>query len=302
MTAAQFAIVDCHVHFVDAHVRRYPIFEQRSPAFEALVGDYSALPRRFLPEHYLNAAGSFHVTKTVCAEFLSDSPFEEVRWAAALSQDNRHPAGVIAAGDFAASDLEHTLDQYLSENRVHVVRQHLAWHPANPLLRFAAAPDIMSTSKWRRGVRVLHKRGLGCETEIFAHQLPDLFQVASSLPDQQFILPLLGWPLDLSAEGRQMWKRHMQDLSRCPNVAVKIFGFECIFGLNWTLDQVRPWVLEVIELFGPARCMFASHMPLTLLACTFEHLYNAYLELVSGFSAPEQQQLFCSTAATVYGV
>ena len=25
-------------------------------------------------------------------------------------------------------------------------------------------------------------------------------------------------------------------------------------------SQIRPWVLETIELFGPARCMFASHM------------------------------------------
>src|ERR1700757_1326764 len=34
------------------------------------------------------------------------------------------------------------------------------------------------------------------------------------------------------------------------------------FGLKWTLDQVRPWILHTIDSFGPARCMFASHMPI----------------------------------------
>src|SRR5579863_284509 len=34
------------------------------------------------------------------------------------------------------------------------------------------------------------------------------------------------------------------------------------FGLKWTLDQVRPWILHTIDSFGPARCIFASHMPI----------------------------------------
>jgi hypothetical protein len=42
-------MIDCHVHFIDASRFRYPIFPQRSAGFEALVGDYSALPRRYLP-------------------------------------------------------------------------------------------------------------------------------------------------------------------------------------------------------------------------------------------------------------
>jgi hypothetical protein len=46
-------VVDCHTHFLDADLHNYPIFSRRNPGFEALVGDYSALPRRYLAEHYL---------------------------------------------------------------------------------------------------------------------------------------------------------------------------------------------------------------------------------------------------------
>jgi len=72
------AIIDCHLHFLDAQSHGYPVFQQGSAGFEAIVGDYSALPRRYLPKDYLNDIHGFNVVKTVWAEFLSDSPVEEV--------------------------------------------------------------------------------------------------------------------------------------------------------------------------------------------------------------------------------
>jgi predicted TIM-barrel fold metal-dependent hydrolase len=71
MNPDSIAIVDCHVHFVDAKALRYQIFQQRSASFEAIVGDYSRLPRRYLPEDYLKDAGGFNVAKIVCAEFMT---------------------------------------------------------------------------------------------------------------------------------------------------------------------------------------------------------------------------------------
>ena len=28
---------------------------------------------------------------------------------------------------------------------------------------------------------------------------------------------------------------------------------ECIFGIHWTIAQVRPWILETVELISPIR-------------------------------------------------
>jgi predicted TIM-barrel fold metal-dependent hydrolase len=88
------AIVDCHVHFVNVAEHSYPIFQERSASFEALVGDYSALPRHYLPEDYLKEAGGFNVVKTVWAEFMSDDPVAEVRWAQDLAIKDGHPHGI----------------------------------------------------------------------------------------------------------------------------------------------------------------------------------------------------------------
>jgi predicted TIM-barrel fold metal-dependent hydrolase len=145
----------------------------------------------------------------------------------------------------------------------------------------------MADGAWRGGLRALCGRDLVCELEIFAPQLPDFAAAAASCPEIRFVLPLIGWPVDLTSDGRRAWKRALAAVAACDNVAVKIFGLECIFGLDWTVARVRPWILETIELFGPERCMFASHMPLCKLACSFEELYGAYLEIIAGSSTAE---------------
>jgi predicted TIM-barrel fold metal-dependent hydrolase len=158
----------------------------------------------------------------------------------------------------------------------------------------------LADKAWQAGLAGLRNHDLLCEIEIFSSQLPDLKVVANSHPDIQFVLPLMGWPIDLSEAGYRDWKRDMKDLSGCENVAVKIFGLECIFGLRWTIDQVRPWILDTIELFKPERCMFASHMPIAKLARSFQDLYRGYLDVVSGFSLSEKRELFHDSATKIY--
>jgi predicted TIM-barrel fold metal-dependent hydrolase len=160
----------------------------------------------------------------------------------------------------------------------------------------------MADAGWRRGLASLIKYDLACEIEIVATQLADLTSVVSSFPDLRFVLPLIGWPIDLTEQGFHKWRSDMGGLARFENVAVKIFGAECIFGLAWTVPQIRPWVLETIELFGPARCMFASHMPIAALSRGLGDLYKAYREIVEGFTASELKSLFHDTAASTYRV
>ena len=49
------------------------------------------------------------------------------------------------------------IDDYASTPLVRAVRQHLAWHPSNPLLRYAPRPDVMADAAWRRGIAALKK-------------------------------------------------------------------------------------------------------------------------------------------------
>ena len=112
----------------------------------------------------------------------------------------------------------------------------------------------------------------------------------------------MGWPIDLTNEGHETWKRVLATASACDNVAIKIFGMECIFGIRWTVAQIRPWILDTVELFGPDRCMFASHLPICKLACSVQQLYAAYLEVIADFGVSEKRQMLHDTAAEIYSL
>jgi hypothetical protein len=69
-----------------------------------------------------------------------------------MAQTTGRPNGMIVRADFLSPDLDHVLDAYTTMQHIRCVRHHLAWHPTNPLLRYAARPDLLSDTTWRRGL------------------------------------------------------------------------------------------------------------------------------------------------------
>ena len=71
---------------------------------------------------------------------------------------------------------------------------------------------------------------------------------------------------------------------------------------DWTVERLRPLVLETIEAFGTARCMFASDFPTDRLYAGFERQMDAYDEITSGFSDDERHALFAGNAERLYRI
>ena len=61
-------------------------------------------------------------------------------------------------------------------------------------------------------------------------------------------------------------------------------------------------MLEAIELFGVARCMFASNFPVAGLRIGFDALYTAYKSMVADFTESEQLALFHDNARRFYRI
>ena len=289
-------IVDAHVHVYDADVNRHLFLEEKDDVFEALVGDYSALPKKYPLQSYLNDGKSYQIEGIIWHEYLSNDAIKEAQWAQRLAETSMVPVAIVALVDFLDPRLEERLDIYRSLPNVTAVREHLAWDVVNPLKRFAKRADLLSDPAWRSGVARLRGHDFKCGLEVFAPQLPDLLKVVRLYPDVGFTLAVLGWPIDLSPAGFMRWRKDVAELSRCENVCASISAIECIFGMQWTLERVSPWVRSLIEMFGPNRCMFGSHMPIAALSVGFERTYTAYQELVADFSESERDRMFRGVA------
>jgi predicted TIM-barrel fold metal-dependent hydrolase len=295
-------IFDGHVHLFDCEANTHAFLEREDPTFRTLIGDYSALPLRYLTDDYLKASASCRVEGIVWYEFLSADPVGEARWAQRLADASRLGQSMVGLVDFLDPALEERLEAYAALPNVVAVREHLGWDTGNALRRFAKRPDLLTDPAWRQGLGTLRRFGFRCGLEVFAPQLSDLHDVVRLHPEIGFTLAVMGWPLDLSPAGYARWRHDVAVLSRCANVRAEIAAIECIFGMGWRREQIAPWVLSLIEMFGPARCMFGSHMPIAGLSWGFERLYDAYQEIVAGFSQAERDDMFRGTAAAWLGL
>jgi L-fuconolactonase len=182
----------------------------------------------------------------------------------------------------------------------------------------AMPPHRLLDPKFREGFAELAKLGLTFDSWHFHPQLPDLVDLARAFPGQTIIVDHVGGVLGVgqyagkSAEIIPLWKKSMQELARCPNVAVKLgglgmtsFGFDFHFRDAPPSSQElaatwRPYIETCIELFGPERCMFESNFPPDKQSCGYTELWNAFKRITSGASAAEKTALYSGTAARVY--
>jgi predicted TIM-barrel fold metal-dependent hydrolase len=289
-------IVDAHVHFYDHRQNHHSFLNETDSGYEAFVGNYDALPRRYLLADYLADTAGYRVEGVVWHEFLSSDPVKEASWA----QDRANAGGVrhalVALVDFLDPDLQHKLDQYEALPNVTAVREHMVWDDANPLKRFAKRPDLLRDPAWRRQLNLLERRRFKCGLEVFGHQLPDLIDVIRQHPRIGFTIAVMGWPLDLSREGFIQWRKYLVELATCPNICMDISALECVFGMQWSANDALPWIDTAIETLGVSRCMFGSHLPIAKLSTGFAELYTRYAAFVDNYAPHEIDELFYGVA------
>jgi predicted TIM-barrel fold metal-dependent hydrolase len=59
-------------------------------------------------------------------------------------------------------------------------------------------------------------------------------------------------------------------------------------------------VLEAIEMFGVARCMFASNFPVDSLRVTYRQMFDDFKRMTRELSDAERRALFHDNAARFY--
>jgi len=65
-------------------------------------------------------------------------------------------------------------------------------------------------------------------------------------------------------------------------------------------ETIAPYVLPVIDAFGPARCMFESNFPVDKASFSYGVMWNAFKRVSARYTPVERADLFYGTAARVY--
>jgi predicted TIM-barrel fold metal-dependent hydrolase len=178
------------------------------------------------------------------------------------------------------------------------VRQILNWHD-EPRFRVAARPDLMTSADWRRGYARLRRFGFSFDLQIYWPQMGDARRLAADFPDTTIVLDHFGMPIDRSVDGLSSWRASLTRLAEAPNVQVKLSGL----GLGnplWSLDDTTPILKETIDIFGVARCMLGTNLPVERLFGPPGKTFEAFHALSLGLSEHERDAIYRSNAQRVY--
>jgi len=138
--------------------------------------------------------------------------------------------------------------------------------------------------------------------QLYPSQMDEAAALANEHHDTQFIVNHAGMFVDRnSVAGYRAWREGMRTLARCPNVAVKISGL-AMFDHQWTVESLRPYVLETIDTFGVERAMFASNFPVDRQFGAYGDLWRAYASIVGAASDAEKDALFVRNAERLYRI
>jgi len=289
-------IVDAHIHLWQLSLGWYPQLEgdpsESREDTEHGTGDFSKLVGHdYRLKDYFADAAPWPVEKVVHVTAAQTPPrwSDETAWLQKMRETEGNPMGIVAWIDLSqdaaavkAEVREHQAFAGFRGFRNHEGVDYRSDHVGDVFEVFAE---------------------LGVLYDLVAHedQHGDAAAIARRLPQMQFVVEHSGWPTGSDKQTFAAWRTGIRELAGCPNVACKLSGLGMVMH-QWTAEDFRPWVLEMVEAFGPSRCIFATNFPVDGLYSTYSQLVEAYLEILKDHSQADHDEIFAGAAERIYRI
>jgi L-fuconolactonase len=278
-----FPIIDAHVHLYDVDRLSY-----------GWLASVPKIARTHTLADFDAARGEVQVDGIVFAEVAVDPGLhiQEAAFVQELADADPRLCGMVAhapveKGAAVADDLAR-------------LAQFRTLRGIRRLIETERDPGICLEPGFVEGVQTVGKHGLPFDICIKHFAMAYALELVRRCPDVQFVLDHIGKP-GIKHGLREPWWGQIRELSRYPNVVVKISGVVTEADhASWTTAQVVPYVSHVIETFGFNRVMYGSDWTVSELT----HRYPQWVEIldrvVAGAGEEDVRKLYRGTAARVY--
>ncbi|UKS28370.1 amidohydrolase family protein [Paenibacillus sp. HWE-109] len=250
--------IDSHVHFWKLSRGDYGWLK---PTNTLLYQDY--LPSQLLPEFQ-----AFGIEGLVAVEAASTA--EEAAFMLELSLTWQAISAVSGGLDPFAERFHEELASLCSNPRFAGVRMNGR--------AFRDARSDSDSCKLRAVLADMGQAGLTLDLLVQPDDLVTVAPYLEELPMLKVVVNHLGCP-NMLEQCNESWHTGMERLSRLPGTAVKLSGMITMAGGSRE-DLIRPYVGQLITLFGCDRLLFGSDWPVALQAGSYRdviHLFEAVL-------------------------
>jgi L-fuconolactonase len=279
-----FLIIDSHVHLWDPARQRVPWMDNapflRRKAGMAEYGEATA---------GVEVEGLVYLEIDIAPVYALPEAKEVVR----LAEQDPRILGIVA---FAPLEFGELARWYLEElvgfgPRIKGVRR---------LTQGEADPDFCLLPGFVEATRMLPEFGLSCDMCCYYVQLGQTVELVRLCPETSFILDHIGKP-NIRGGEREPWMSQMRELAALPNAVCKISGATTeAHHDRWTIEDVKPYVLHALDVFGEDRVVFGSDWPVSTQATTYRRWVDTIDELTADWSEAAKRKLWNENARRFY--
>ena len=281
---------DTHVHFYDLrdpglHYSWLVPDAEEDPD----LGNHDALKAvRYWADDFIAESRLAGTTKAVHVQAAIgiEDPVEETRFVQGFADRLGFPLTIVAFCDLTSGDAERVIERHVEYPGVCGIRD----------LRY---DDYLTDPRWERGYALLERHGLVCCDDPLVPVMGDAVKLVERYPSITYCIDHTGFPRRRDPEYFEEWKRGMRSLAALDHTVVKISGLG-MCDHRWTVDSIRPWVLECIDAWGVERSFFGTNWPVDRLFSSYTDVIQAYRQIIADFSRDEQVALFSGNADRIF--
>jgi predicted TIM-barrel fold metal-dependent hydrolase len=290
-------VVDAHHHLWSLDAVDYPWLKQRG--VRRFFGDPAPIQKNYGVPEFREDHSSFDIRKSVHIQVgtARGMEVEETRWLEAHARAHGLPSAVVAYCDLSCRNAPAIIQKHISSSpRLRGIRQIFSRHPVEDAVD--GSPQLLASSAVASNLALLSSLGLSFDLQLTPPHMIAAAQLFGGVDGLRVALCHAGSPWRRDAEGLAEWSKGLWALAKVPTMHCKLSGLG-MFDHAWTEESLKPFVMTVLEAFGPDRVMWGSNFPVDKLYRSYDEIVSVMLSIVPSVL---HDQVFRTTAENFYRI
>ncbi|HEX4260271.1 MAG TPA: amidohydrolase family protein [Acetobacteraceae bacterium] len=186
-------------------------------------------------------------------------------------------------------------------DRIADLAAHTLLRGLRPMLHDLPDPDWVLSDAVQPGLRAMAGSGLRFDALVRPNHLPPLLRLADRYPDLPVVVDHGAKPA-IAAGLWQPWAADIARLARETGAFCKLSGLVTEAAPDWNVAALRPYVMHLLDCFGPERLMWGSDWPVVSLGGGLARWQDATDTLLAPLSPAAQAAIRGGTAQRFYGL
>lgn len=276
--ASTVPVIDAHQHF----------WKVERGDYHWMTADQPVLSRDYGPEDLAHHLQHYATDATILVQ--AAQTMAETRYLLEVAEHAPMVAGVVGWVELTAPSAPSDIAELAANPLLVGLR---------PMVQDLDDDDWLLRRDLRPAIEAMLDHKLVFDALVLPRHLPRLAAFLDRYEELPVVLDHAAKPF-IRERFLDPWRADIAAIAARPGVLCKVSGLVTEADPDWTVDEIRPYIKHISQVFGPERLMWGSDWPVVERARGYRAWKDAATALLSGFSEDQRASIFGGNATRFY--